>query len=64
MIDIHLGERSQPFRTLFLQEVLRRVVVAPSFVVSAGDLIVDIVARSPSASAAWIPVPSDSSGHE
>jgi glutamate-1-semialdehyde 2,1-aminomutase len=29
------GERSQPFRTLFLQELLRRGVIAPSFVVSA-----------------------------
>jgi glutamate-1-semialdehyde 2,1-aminomutase len=29
------GERSQPFRTLFLQEMLRRGVIAPSFVVSA-----------------------------
>jgi glutamate-1-semialdehyde 2,1-aminomutase len=28
-------ERSQPFRTLFLQELLRRGVIAPSFVVSA-----------------------------
>lgn len=29
------GARSQPFRTLFLQELLRRGVLAPSFVVSA-----------------------------
>jgi glutamate-1-semialdehyde 2,1-aminomutase len=29
------GERSQPFRTLFLQEMVRRGVIAPSFVVSA-----------------------------
>jgi glutamate-1-semialdehyde 2,1-aminomutase len=29
------GERSQPFRTLFLQELLERGVIAPSFVVSA-----------------------------
>ena len=29
------GERSQPFRTLFLQEMIRRGVIAPSFVVSA-----------------------------
>jgi glutamate-1-semialdehyde 2,1-aminomutase len=29
------GERSQPFRTLFLQELLKRGVIAPSFVVSA-----------------------------
>jgi glutamate-1-semialdehyde 2,1-aminomutase len=28
------GERSQPFRTLFLQELLRRGVLAPSFIVS------------------------------
>ena len=30
-----LGERSQGFRTLFLQELLRRRILAPSFVVSA-----------------------------
>jgi glutamate-1-semialdehyde 2,1-aminomutase len=29
------GVRSQPFRTLFLQEMVRRGVIAPSFVVSA-----------------------------
>src|SRR5690606_36042872 len=29
------GRPSQPFRTLFLQELLRRGVLAPSFVVSA-----------------------------
>lgn len=29
------GQRSQPFRTLFLQELLDRGVIAPSFVVSA-----------------------------
>jgi glutamate-1-semialdehyde 2,1-aminomutase len=29
------GQRSQPFRTLFLQELLERGVIAPSFVVSA-----------------------------
>jgi glutamate-1-semialdehyde 2,1-aminomutase len=28
------GQRSQPFRTLFLQELLRRGVLAPSFIVS------------------------------
>jgi glutamate-1-semialdehyde 2,1-aminomutase len=28
------GERSQPFRTLFLQELIQRGVIAPSFVVS------------------------------
>jgi len=27
-------ERSQPFRTLFMQELIRRGVIAPSFVVS------------------------------
>jgi hypothetical protein len=61
---MYLGERSQPFRTLFLQEVLPRVVVAPSFLVSVGDLIVGIVAKSPSASAASIPVSSDTSRRE
>jgi glutamate-1-semialdehyde 2,1-aminomutase len=30
-----VGERSQGFRTLFLQELLRRRILAPSFVVSA-----------------------------
>ena len=36
-------ERSQPFRTLFLQELLRRGVLAPSFVISAAhtDTVVD-----------------------
>jgi glutamate-1-semialdehyde 2,1-aminomutase len=29
------GQRSQPFRTLFLQELIRRGVIGPSFVVSA-----------------------------
>jgi glutamate-1-semialdehyde 2,1-aminomutase len=29
------GRRSQPFRTLFLQELVRRGVLVPSFVVSA-----------------------------
>lgn len=28
------GDRSQPFRTLFMQELIRRGVIAPSFVVS------------------------------
>jgi glutamate-1-semialdehyde 2,1-aminomutase len=28
------GQRSQPFRTLFLQELLKRGVLAPSFVIS------------------------------
>jgi glutamate-1-semialdehyde 2,1-aminomutase len=37
------GRPSQPFRTLFLQELVRRGVLAPSFVVSAahGDAIID-----------------------
>jgi glutamate-1-semialdehyde 2,1-aminomutase len=30
----HNRERSQPFRTLFMQELIRRGVIAPSFVVS------------------------------
>ena len=29
------GQRSQPFRTLFLQELISRGVIGPSFVVSA-----------------------------
>ena len=29
------GQRSQPFRTLFLQELIARGVIGPSFVVSA-----------------------------
>ena len=29
------GQRSQPFRTLFLQELITRGIVGPSFVVSA-----------------------------
>jgi glutamate-1-semialdehyde 2,1-aminomutase len=33
-LDLH-GQSSQPFRTLFLQEMIRRGVIAPSFVVSA-----------------------------
>lgn len=36
------GERSQAFRTLFLQELLRRGVLAPSFVVSAAHSEADI----------------------
>jgi glutamate-1-semialdehyde 2,1-aminomutase len=36
------GQRSQPFRTLFLQELLRRGVLAPSFVVGAAHTEVDI----------------------
>jgi len=36
------GQRSQPFRTLFLQELLRRGVLAPSFVVGAAHSDVDI----------------------
>jgi glutamate-1-semialdehyde 2,1-aminomutase len=37
------GERSQPFRTLFLQELIKRGVLAPSFVISAAhtDAAVD-----------------------
>ena len=35
-------ERSQPFRTLFLQELLKRGVIAPSFVVSAAHSDDDI----------------------
>ena len=29
------GQRSQPFRTLFLQELISRGIIGPSFVVSA-----------------------------
>jgi glutamate-1-semialdehyde 2,1-aminomutase len=36
------GERSQPFRTLFLQEMVRRGVIAPSFVVSAALTEADV----------------------
>lgn len=36
------GERSQDFRTLFLQELLQRGVMAPSFVVSAAHTEADI----------------------
>ena len=36
------GDRSQPFRTLFLQELLRRGVLAPSFVVGAAHTEDDI----------------------
>lgn len=36
------GERSQPFRTLFMQELLRRGVIAPSFVVSYAHSDADI----------------------
>ncbi|WP_460494482.1 hypothetical protein [Dactylosporangium cerinum] len=36
------GERSQPFRTLFLQELIRRGVIAPSFVVSYSHTDADI----------------------
>jgi glutamate-1-semialdehyde 2,1-aminomutase len=35
-------ERSQPFRTLFMQELIRRGVIAPSFVVSFSHSDVDI----------------------
>ncbi len=35
-------ERSQPFRTLFLQELIKRGVLAPSFVVSAAHTDADI----------------------
>ena len=36
------GERSQPYRTLFLQELLRHGVLAPSFVVSDALSLADI----------------------
>ena len=36
------GERSQPFRTLFLQELLERGIIAPSFVVNAAMTESDI----------------------
>ncbi|WP_238008154.1 glutamate-1-semialdehyde 2,1-aminomutase [Dactylosporangium sp. AC04546] len=36
------GERSQPFRTLFLQELIRRGVIAPSFVMSYSHTDADI----------------------
>jgi glutamate-1-semialdehyde 2,1-aminomutase len=35
-------ERSQPFRTLFMQELIRRGVIAPSFVVSFSHSDADI----------------------
>lgn len=35
-------ERSQPFRTLFLQEIMKRGIIAPSFVVSASHSDADI----------------------
>lgn len=35
-------ERSQPFRTLFLQEIMKRGIIAPSFVVSAAHSDADI----------------------
>ncbi|HVX47408.1 MAG TPA: glutamate-1-semialdehyde 2,1-aminomutase [Mycobacteriales bacterium] len=37
-----IGERSQAYRTLFLQELLKRGVIAPSFVVSAAHSDADI----------------------
>jgi glutamate-1-semialdehyde 2,1-aminomutase len=46
------GERSQPFRTLFLQETIERGLLAPSFVVSTAlsdediDRIVGIVGEA------------------
>ena len=46
------GRPSQPFRTLFLQEIVRRVVLAPSFVVSAAhdddaiDTTVEVVGEA------------------
>jgi glutamate-1-semialdehyde 2,1-aminomutase len=36
-------ERSQPFRTLFMQELIRRGVIAPSFVVSFSHNDADIL---------------------
>ncbi|MBW6504126.1 glutamate-1-semialdehyde 2,1-aminomutase [bacterium] len=36
------GNRSQPFRTLFLQELIRRGIIAPSFVVSFSHADSDI----------------------
>lgn len=36
------GERSQSFRTLFLQELLKRGVLAPSFVISAAHSDADV----------------------
>ncbi|MCQ8780097.1 hypothetical protein NQU49_26220, partial [Escherichia coli] len=36
------GPPSQPFRTLFLQELLRRGVLAPSFVISAAHTDADV----------------------
>ena len=38
----HNHERSQPFRTLFMQEMIRRGVIAPSFVVSFSHSDADI----------------------
>lgn len=49
------GERSQSFRTVFLQELLRHGVLTPSFVVShAHDA--DAVARTVAAVTAALPV--------
>ncbi len=39
-------ERSQPFRTLFMQELIRRGVIAPSFVVSFSHSDADIARTS------------------
>ena len=36
------GNPSQPFRTLFLQELIRRGVIAPSFVISYAHSDADI----------------------
>ena len=36
------GKPSQPFRTLFLQELIRHGVIAPSFVVSFAHSVPDI----------------------
>jgi glutamate-1-semialdehyde 2,1-aminomutase len=42
------GARSQPFRTLFLQEIIRRGVLAPSFVVGTAhdDAAIDQTVNS------------------
>jgi glutamate-1-semialdehyde 2,1-aminomutase len=46
------GERSQAFRTLFLQELIREGIIAPSFVVSFShsdddiDRTIDVVDRA------------------
>ena len=37
------GNRSQAFRTLFMQELIRRGVIAPSFVVSFSHSDADII---------------------